>query len=187
VAISKKVGAFDPASRSEPQYLSVHGRIATRPLPLFFVRDATESCLGLGDAAFAAATSAFRQWAMFDLGWIRVANPSAVIALSQIVAVEAQSLGLWSLNLSTIVDTIDASNQFGFVYATTPDHVEEGEERFLVEISPDTGQVTYKLEAVSRPRDVMARLGLPITRAFQRKFAIDSHKRMHQAIHRQAG
>jgi uncharacterized protein (UPF0548 family) len=57
-------------------------------------------------------------------------------------------------------------------------HVEEGEELFLLEFDPATGQVSYQLEAVSRPRNLLARLGFPITRAFQHRFARDSHQRM---------
>ena len=119
---------------------------------------------------------------MFDLGWVRVANPDAVIAPGQIVAVEAHTLGLWTLNLSRIVDVVDEPGCFGFVYATTANHVEDGEELFLVSLSRDTEEVLYSLEAVSRPRACLAQLGLPITRSFQRRFARESHQRMKKAV-----
>jgi len=57
---------------------------------------------------------------------VRVANPSALVALGQPVAVEAQTLGLWTLNVSRIVEVIDTPLQYGFVYATSALHVEEG-------------------------------------------------------------
>jgi uncharacterized protein (UPF0548 family) len=119
---------------------------------------------------------------MFDLGWLRVANPSAAIVFGQIVAVEAHSRGLWSINLSRIEEVADTRTRFGFLYATTTMHVEQGEERFLLEFEPTTGDVWYELEAVSRPQNAMARLGLPVTRAFQHRFARDSHRRMKQVV-----
>ena len=153
-------------------------------LPLLFARDVSISIAGQGESAFAAARQAFRQWIMFDLGWVRVANPDARISPGQLVAVEVFTLGLWTLNLSRIVDVIDGPREFGFIYATTEMHVEEGEERFLLEFDPESGTVKYKLEAVSRPRSNLARLGFPITRMFQRRFARDSHLRMKTVLQR---
>lgn len=119
---------------------------------------------------------------MFDLGWVRVANPEARILLGQLVAVEAKSLGLSTVNVSRILEVVDTPKHFGFVYATTELHLEEGEERFLLEFDRSSGDVTYKLEAVSRPRSSLARLGWPVTRMFQHRFARDSHRRMRDAI-----
>jgi uncharacterized protein (UPF0548 family) len=119
---------------------------------------------------------------MFDLGWVRVANPDARMVCGPLVAVEVTTLGLWSLNLSRILEVIETPRSFGFLYATTELHVEEGEERFLLEFDPDSGDVTYKLEAVSQPQSYLARLGFPITRMFQHRFARDSHRRMREAV-----
>lgn len=119
---------------------------------------------------------------MFGLGWVRIANPQALIVAGQIVAVEAHTLGLWSPNLSRIVDVTDTESRFGFLYATTEVHIEQGEERFLIEFDQETGQVYYELEAISFPRSSLARLGFPVTRAFQHKFARDSHFRMRETI-----
>ena len=129
---------------------------------------------------FAAAKLAFERWAIFDLGWVGVANPQALIARGEVVAVEVHSLGLWTLNLSRIVEIVDTETTFGFLYATTALHVKMGEERFLLEFDPISGDVWYELEAVSRPRHALARLSYPITRAFQHKFACDSHLRMRE-------
>jgi uncharacterized protein (UPF0548 family) len=117
---------------------------------------------------------------MFDLGWVRVANPGAEIAVGQAVAVEVRSVGLWSVNVSKIVAVLDTGNHFGFIYATTSMHVEQGEERFLLEFERAPGDVSYDLEAVSRPRSLLARMGFPVTRHFQHRFARDSHRRMRE-------
>jgi len=140
--------------------------------------DCSRTRLGSGEAQFSAAKRAFERWVMFDLGWVRVANPSAAIHVDQVVAVEAHTLGLWTVNLSRIVKVVDSATVFGFIYATTSLHVEQGEERFLLEFDRETGDVWYELEAGSRPRAALARLGFPFTRAFQKRFARESHERM---------
>ena len=127
---------------------------------------------------FNAAKQAFADWKMFDLGWVRIANPEARIAIGEIVAVEAYTLGLWTLNFSRIVGVIDFPVKFGFIYTTTKSHVELGEERFLIEMDSNTGEVFYDIEAVSRPAHWAARLGFPVTRVFQHKFAGASHRRL---------
>lgn len=163
-----------------PRMLSLH-RGLEADLPSTFRHDRGRSQLGNGHAAFAEAKRAFEQWIMFDIGWVRVANSEALVAEGGIVAVEAQTLGLWTLNLSRIVETIKTATQFGFLYSTTERHVEQGEERFLIELDAD-GAVWYVLEAVSRPRQMMARLGFPVTRVFQHRFARNSHARMLRAL-----
>ena len=121
------------------------------------------------------------QWATFDLGWVRVANPSAQIEPGASIAVEAHTLSLWTLNISRITEVVNQRDAFGFIYGTTMLHVEEGEERFLIR-RDGRGAVLYELEAVSRPRATLARLGYPMTRFFQRRFATDSHERMARAV-----
>ncbi len=179
-AIEQQVAAASGLPHPRSQFLTVQGGLQTRILPFAFAHDRSRSCIGQGDSAFAAARRGFAQWAMFDMGWVRVANPTATINQGQIVAVEAHSLGLWSLNLSRIVEVVNTPTLFGFLYVTTTMHVEQGEERFLLEFDPATSCVWYELEAVSRPQSTLARLGLPVTRAFQHRFARESHRRMQQ-------
>lgn len=117
-------------------------------------------------------------WREFDLGWVRVANPEARVTVGELVAVEARTAGLWSLNLSRITETIDVPERFGFLYATTDLHVEEGQERFVIEFDRLSERVFYLIEAVSRPRHALARMGWPFARAMQHRFARGSHARM---------
>jgi uncharacterized protein (UPF0548 family) len=165
-----------PASyRAEIDTLGGPDRVLVPP---GFDCDHTRTQIGHGIEAFRAARQAFLAWLQFDLGWVRVANPDAPIAPGQLVAVEAHALGLWSLNISRILYTIDEPARFGFAYATTSMHVERGEERFLIEFDPDSGAVYYDLLAVSQPASLLARLAYPYTRSQQRRFARDSHLRM---------
>lgn len=123
-----------------------------------------------------------KTWTGFELGWSRVADRNAPIAKNQTVAVIIHVAGLWSVNLSRIVEVVDTPGRFGFLYATTPLHAERGEERFLIAYDEATGQVTYTIEAVSRPRALLARLAYPFTRAMQRRFARESLARMADAV-----
>jgi uncharacterized protein (UPF0548 family) len=179
------VGTVSAAVALQPEtcrFLSLRGGLKAQKLPFLFSHDYSRTCIGHGELAFRIAASAFERWTQFDLGWVQVANPSATIKVGQIVAVEAYTFGLWSLNLSQIVEVEQTPTSLGFVYATTALHVEEGEERFLLRLDPEDGSVWYELEAVSRPQDNFAWLGLPFTRAFQHKFVGDSHRRMREAV-----
>jgi len=178
-AIAHQIATAEKLPASAPPLLTLNaGLTPSQPLPFAFAHDLSRSNIGHGPAAFAAARQAFQRWAMFDLGWVRVANPDAPIAKGQLVAVEARTLGLWTLSLSRILEVVDTPLRFGFLYSTTALHVEEGEERFILDLDPPTGEVTYLIEAVSRPRSPLARLGLPIARHFQHRFARGSHRRM---------
>lgn len=176
------IAAADRLDLKSAEFLSAEDGLKVRTLPFLFVRDFSESCVGEGEAAFAAARRALETWRMFDLEWVRVANCAAQISVGQVVAVEVRSLGMWTVNLSKVVETVDTATRFGFVYKTTALHVEEGEELFLLEFDRESGQVKYSLEAVSRPRSALARLGLPVTRGFQHKFARDSQRRMREFV-----
>ena len=162
--------------------VSLRDGVAGQKLPFGFAHDSLRSRIGAGKDMFAAARRALAEWAEFDLGWVRVANPEVPIATGEIVVVEVHAFGLWSLHLSRIVETIDTATKFAFLYATTAFHAEEGEERFVLEFDPVTGGVWYHLEAVSRPRHLLARLAFPATRALQHRFARDSHDRMRRAV-----
>jgi uncharacterized protein (UPF0548 family) len=181
--IEKQIAAVAGLPPATLRMLSLGGGLAaTTSLPFGFAHDFSRSRIGSGEAAYAAAKLAFQRWAMFDLGWVRVANPDASIEPDQTVAVEVQALGLWSLNLSGIRKIVDTPTRFGFIYATTEMHVEQGEELFLLEFDPSSGDLFYRLEAVSRPRNLLAWLGFPVTRSFQRRFAHDSHRRMKEGV-----
>ncbi|MFY9937164.1 MAG: DUF1990 domain-containing protein [Silvibacterium sp.] len=177
----KLLAAAREAPPSSPQLLSLTDGSLGSP-PKGFVRDFSRSEIGRGRHVFMVAREAFQRWEQFDLGWVLVANPTARIALGQMVAVEAHTACLWSINLSRIVEIVDSPARFGFMYATTALHVEEGQERFVIDFDPESGSVSYLIEAVSRPRHILARIGYPFSRAMQHRFARDSHARIRHCI-----
>lgn len=127
------------------------------------------------------AKDAVREWKMFDFDWVDISWPTTPIETGQTVAIVIQHLGFYSLNAARIVYTIDESDRFGFAYGTLEDHGESGEERFMVE-RDSKGTVWYDLKAFSRPNHVFAKLGYPVVRMFQKRFAYDSKQAMFRAV-----
>ena len=160
-------------------------RLADGPVgtpPWGFAHDLSRSEIGRGEQAFAAAREAFRRWEQFDLGWVHIANPYPKTIPGALVAVEAHTAWLWSINFSRVVDVVDNQTRFGFMYATTLLHVEEGQERFVLEFDPESESVFYLIEAISRPRHVLALIGYPISRIMQYRFRRDSMAKMKRCV-----
>jgi uncharacterized protein (UPF0548 family) len=133
--------------------------------------------LGNGEEVFTAACAAIRCWNMFPTSWTQVIQENG-IRPNETVAVLIRACGLWWLNAARIVYVVDHCNRrFGFAYGTLPGHMECGEERFLVE-RDENDAVWYDLRAVSRPRHWLTRLGYPLSRLQQRRFARDSQRAM---------
>lgn len=159
------------------------GRSRDAP-PAGYAVDHRRARLGEGQRDFEAACAALRRWEMFHLGWVELCWPDAPIAPGTVVGILASMCGVWWLNACRIVYVIDEAGpprRFGFAYGTLADHVESGEERFSVEWRDDDS-VWYDLLAFSRPRHWLARLGYPLTRRTQRRFALDSLAAMTAAV-----
>jgi uncharacterized protein (UPF0548 family) len=164
-------------------YSSIGGTRNEEAPPGFNV-DHNRLKIGEGPEDFERAVLALRSWRQFDLGWVEVVTPDTPIQINEVVAVRAHTFGLWSLNACRIVYVVDETEpfrRFGFAYGTLPDHVECGEERFMIEQHAD-GAVYYDIFAVSRPRHPLARLGFPVVRRLQKHFATDSLAAMRRAV-----
>src|SRR6476620_5954507 len=119
--------------------------------PSGFIVDHNRIQLGRGAVIYERAVSALKQWQQFDLGWVTIVPRGVAVEVGATVAVKARAFGTWSLNASRVVYTIEESRRFGFAYGTLPDHVERGEERFLIEWRPDDS-VWYDILAFSQPK-----------------------------------
>ncbi len=153
--------------------------------PTGYVVDRTRIELGKGEVVFYAARDALQRWEQFNLGWVEARETNTPIRAGETVAVLARVLGLWWLNACRIVYVVDESGpstKFGFAYGTLPEHAESGEERFLVEWDHAKGSVWYDILAFSRPNHLLARLGYPLTRRTQKRFARDSCAAMLSAV-----
>jgi uncharacterized protein (UPF0548 family) len=149
---------------------------ATRdgPLPAGYNVDGNSIRLGSGHEVFERAKHALRSWAMFDLGWVSIFPRQVDIQPGAVVAVVVSHFGFWSVNLSRIV-FVDPSS---FAYGTLDVHAESGEEKFTVRWDESDDSVWYEILTLSKPNHPLARIGYPISRILQKRFARDSMVRM---------
>lgn len=132
--------------------------------------------LGDGEDAYQRALDALRSWKHFDLGWVTIVPRNTPVEIGRTVAVQAKTFGFWSLSACRVVyvnDERESMRKFGFAYGTLPDHVECGEERFTIEWHEDDS-VWYDIYAFSHPQHPLVKLGFPIARSLQKRFARES-------------
>jgi len=140
--------------------------------------------IGRGQADFERARAALTAWKQFDIGWIETFPRLAPVAVGTVVAVLISHLGFWSLNGCRVVYRVDCPDdeaRFGFAYGTLTNHAEGGEELFEVFIDSETGDVMYRIRAMSWPQTMLARIGQPIVRALQARFRSHSAAAMERA------
>ena len=145
--------------------------------PRGYILDHNRTELGRGPEVFQRAVNALKQWRQFELGWVTIVPRGVELAKGAKVEVKARGGGLWTLSAARVVYMIDEEGpvrRFGFAYGTLPDHVESGEERFLVEWNASDDTVWYDILAFSRPRHPLVRLGSPYARKLQKRFARES-------------
>jgi uncharacterized protein (UPF0548 family) len=156
-----------------------------RQSPSGFNADRASAVIGHGRQTFERAKSALSEWRHYEMGWVEVFPKSASIEPGTIVAVLVRHLGFWSLNGCRVVygigDPQDGSS-FGFAYGTLTNHAELGEEIFEVMLDPESENVIYRIQAVSKPRATLARIGYPFARYFQERFRRDSTSALRRAI-----
>lgn len=157
--------------------------------PADYTVDHNRIRLGEGAATCARAVEAVKRWEMFNLGWVKLCWPRAPIEEGSVVAVLASHLGFWSLSACRIVYVIDEDGpvrRFGFAYGTLPRHAERGEERFSIEWQKDDDSVWYDILAFSQPNHMLARIGYPIARNLQKRFARMSKEAMFRYVNSRA-
>lgn len=163
---------FVASQRDLPFTYAEVGATNTTP-PTGYNIDHNRIQLGHGEETYRSAVNALKNWRHFDLGWVTIVPRGVPIGVGATVAIKARAFGTWSLSTSRVVYTIEEDRRFGFAYGTLPDHVEKGEERFLVEWLPDD-TVWYDILAFSRPQHPLVRLSTPLARMLQKRFARDS-------------
>jgi uncharacterized protein (UPF0548 family) len=180
-----KIEALLAVQATLPHSYAAVGATATTP-PAHYVVDHNRVLLGHGLATFTHACAALRRWTMFDFAWIDLCWPDAPIAVGTTVGVLARLPGVQILNACRIVYVVDetdaACTRFGFAYGTLPGHVERGEECFLIEWHHADDRVWYDILAFSQPNHPLVRLGYPVTRFYQKRFARASLRRMQQSM-----
>lgn len=177
---AERIRRFILSQKDQPfSYPSVD--ITAGQSPRGYTRDHNRIKLGDGADAYRRACEAIRRWEMFNIGWLHLCWPDAPIEIGTTVAVLADLRFLWSLNACRVERVIDEEGdvrRFGFAYGTLPEHVESGQESFIVEWNKSDDSVWYDLFAYSRPNQLLAKLGYPVARALQKRFARDSMQAM---------
>jgi uncharacterized protein (UPF0548 family) len=167
---------FVASQRDLPFTYAEVGATNTTP-PAGYTVDHNRIQLGSGEVTFCNAVDALKNWRHFELGWVVIAPRGVVVEVGATVAVKARAFGTWSLSATRIVYMINEARRFGFAYGTLPDHVEKGEERFLIEWMPDD-TVWYDIFAFSRPKHPLVKISAPLARRLQKQFARDSLNQM---------
>jgi uncharacterized protein (UPF0548 family) len=177
----QQIERFLDASRGLPLSYAPAGLVHTGA-PGFRIDEAVVR-VGTGDESFLRAMTALAEWRHFELGWVELFPTRAAVVDGTVVAVAIRHFGFWSLNgCRVLYQTGDRLTACGFAYGTLTDHAECGEEIFEVQLDPDTGEVTYRIRAVSRPRAMLARVGYPLTRMLQARFRGDSAQAVRRAV-----
>lgn len=146
-------------------------RLASR-----YTIDRRRFALAPGRAVFERAGVALLAWRHFEIPWLELHGATVPAFAGQQVATLTRFLGLWFVNPCRVV-YVEAPSQdpdgVAFAYGTLPGHVAQGEERFSVRHDPATGGNTFEIVAFSRPAILLARLGRPLLRRTQKRFAPD--------------
>lgn len=169
------------ASQKDRPFTYSDADLAAQQSPPGYTRDHHRIKLGEGADAFRRAVEALRRWEMFNIGWLQLCWPDAPIEIGATVAVLADLGCFWSLNACRIARVFDEDGdvrRYGFAYGTLPDHVERGQESFIIEWHSKDDSVWYDLSAYSRPNHLLAKLGYPVTRALQKRFTRASMQAM---------
>jgi uncharacterized protein (UPF0548 family) len=116
-----------------------------------------------------AAKTALGQWRAHRGAGVRV-RPSVPPHKGQTVALAIRVGPVFFEAPCRVTSTVDEPDRFGFTYATLPGHPEEGEEAFLLS-RDERGRVVFDVTAISRPADLMTRLGGPVSRLLQRSIS----------------
>eukprot|EP01112_Ceratiomyxa_fruticulosa_P009711 TRINITY_DN2545_c0_g2_i2.p1 TRINITY_DN2545_c0_g2~~TRINITY_DN2545_c0_g2_i2.p1 ORF type:complete len:228 (+),score=34.19 TRINITY_DN2545_c0_g2_i2:55-684(+) len=150
--------------------------------------DAKKVPLGYGYEVFQKGILALKGWKHFELDWITLLFPETPIEEGSVVAVLSWQVGFWVLSFCKIVYVINETDEkaqtwkYGFAYGTLEQHLEKGEERFVIEWDRVTNAVSYEKLSFSTPQHWMSQVGYPVSRYFQGKFGEESCAAIQRAI-----
>ena len=152
---------------AEPTYSDI-GATLVGSRPEGFHHDHYEIVLGSGSETFQCAVRGLKAWRAHRVPGVRVFPDDQAIRTGATVVV---TLGTPVLALAApcrIVSVVDGQTRWGFAYGTLPGHPEQGEEAFIVSMSPDQ-TVRFEIEAFSRPDDPLVRVSGPMGRGIQKR------------------
>jgi uncharacterized protein (UPF0548 family) len=154
-----------------------------RDVPVGRPFDEQVVAIGRGEEDFKRARAALMAWKQFDIGWVELFPRQALVEIGTVVAVVIRHLGFWSMNGARVLYHVDGADhgRFGYAYGTLTNHAESGEELFEVFLDAATGDVSYRIRAISWPQSMLATLGAPWVRVLQARFRRHSAAAMARA------
>jgi uncharacterized protein (UPF0548 family) len=173
---AETIRRFIASQQQQPFSYSEVGATQHEP-PANYILDHNRIKLGKGEETYERAVAALLRWQQFDLGWVKIVPDTTPLEVGATVAIKAKTFGFWSLSACRIVYLINEDGpirKFGFAYGTLTNHVERGEERFTIEWHAKDGTAWYDILAFSRPNQFLVRLGYPLARRLQKRFAKES-------------
>ena len=137
-------------------------------------KDFVNTNLGSGQSTFSNAVQSMRAWHHFAMDWIHLFPENPAMEPTTTLLVCANHRMFWSVNACKIIDVIDESSEstkrFGYSYGTLPQHVEQGEELFLLEWDLVSDRVTYSILAYSKPNHPLVAIFWPAAGLIQDYF-----------------
>lgn len=140
------------------------GASLTDQFPSGYRHDRHEIRLPQRPDVFAIAVLGLQQWAA-HVGAGMIVAPSSPPEEGATVGVAARVGALTAVAVCRVISVVDEPHRYGFAYGTLHGHPERGEEAFVVEQSGV--DAVFKIAAFSRPAELLARAGGPVTRAIQ--------------------
>lgn len=166
------ISVHRPSSELVEEYRAA--RIAAAPTcataaetPAGFRHDSFSRIVGSSPGDYERARLGIERWAAHRGSGVEVFPSDATVVEGATVVVLTRQLGLWVLGACRIESVIDEPERFGFVYTTLPDHPECGYESFVISVSDS--EVTFDIEATSRPGIPLVRIAAPVTKVLQRR------------------
>ncbi|MDQ1377829.1 MAG: hypothetical protein QOE15_2002 [Acidimicrobiaceae bacterium] len=152
--------------RAKPfSYPSV-GATRSGAAPSGYRTDRFDTDLGADeDDRFNRAGQALLRWVPQRGTGIRIFPDHPVAADQAFVLVLPLPLSGWAVAPARVAYLLDEPDRVGYAYGTLPAHPAQGEEAFIVVRSG--GRVRFEVVAFSRPHDVLARVGKPVSRLLQ--------------------
>jgi uncharacterized protein (UPF0548 family) len=134
--------------------------------PAGFHHHRSDVVVGSGPAAFSRAVEGLRSWQAHRITGVRVLPLGTSVTRGATVLVTIGTRACAVAAPCRIVDVLEGEGRWGFAYGTLPGHPEQGEEAFVVSLSP-SGEVRFEITSFSRPAGTLARLAGPFGRLVQ--------------------
>ncbi len=151
------------------------------PMPGGYHHLRYQRIVGVGGAAFEAASACVLRWGMHrGVGFeVHATHPTAVEGATVAFGIGRGPVGLPAS--CRVVWTVDGPRRRGFGYATLPRHPENGEEAFVVS-TDSAGRVWVEIVAFANPGRWYTRLTAPAVPPLQRLAVAAYARAVHRAV-----